>query len=445
MQVESPSSLLRHFAAAFAVLLSLSSAWAADHETVLYNFGAGSNDGVEPVALVRDASGNLFGITQVGGPRFDGTVFELSPAAGGGWTETVLHNFGNGSDGTEPLTITIDAAGNLYGTTEYGGTGVSDFCLYGHPPGCGTVFELSPLSRGGWSETVLYSFTGGADGSQAFGTPIMDATGNLYGTTVDGGSLGQGTVFELSASAGGTWTKTVLHSFGDGDDGSGPYAGVIFDAAGNLYGTTTSGGQRFSGPCQVSGCGSVFQLSPGAGGWAEIVLHSFAGGNDDGIQPWGSLILDAGGNLYGTTVLGGPYCPYAGALGCGTVFELSPRAGGSWTEAVLYRFSGSPDAQLPEGNLILDSTGKLYGTAIGGGVYGPGVVFELSHIAGGGWSETLLHSFGDGNDGEGPSANVVMDRAGDIFGTTGFGGAYYDGIAFELTPSTIRPAASAVN
>ena len=442
MKRKAPSTYWVAVAVSFTVVLFLTNAWAGDHETVLYNFGGGTHDGIEPTNLVMDAAGNLYGTTRVGGSTYDGTAFELSRIPGGGWAETVLHNFGHGSDGAEPLTITIDAAGNLYGTTAYGGTGVSDFCLVGHPPGCGTVFELSPLPRGGWSETVLYSFTGGADGSQAFGTLIRDAAGNLYGTTVDGGSLGQGTVFELSQSAGGNWIKTVLHSFGDGDDGSGPYAGVILDAAGNLYGTTTSGGQRFGGICQISGCGTVFELSPEASGWAEIVVHSFAGGDEDGIQPWASLILDAGRNLYGTTVFGGPYCAYAGGLGCGTVFELSPGAGGGWTEAVLYSFSGSPDAQLPEGNLILDASGRLFGTAIGGGVYGPGVVFELSHIAGGGWSETLLHSFGAGNDGEGPSANVVMDRAGDIFGTTGFGGIYYSGIAFELTPPSVRPGSS---
>jgi uncharacterized repeat protein (TIGR03803 family) len=438
MQPKSSSTCLRAVAVTFAVVLFLTNAWAADHETVLYNFGASPYDGVEPTNLIMDAAGNLYGTTRVGGRSYNGTVFELSPIPGGRWTETVLYSFAGDPDGAEPLTITMDAAGNLYGTTEYGGRGVSDFCLMGHPPGCGTVFELSPRPGGGWTESVLYSFTGAADGSQAFGTLISDSAGNLYGTTADGGSFGEGTVFELSPGEGGDWTKTVLHSFGEGYDGSVPYAGVISDSAGNLYGTTTGGGQA-GGICQIDGCGTVFELSPSAGGWTETVLHNFGGPPDDGVQPWGSLIMDAAGHLYGTTVFGGSHCR---AMGCGTVFELSPGEGGGWSEAILHSFEGSPDdGSLPEGTLTLDAVGNLYGTT----VYGAsgGTVFKLSRIAGGGWRETLLHGFGEGNDGGDPSANVVMDRAGNLYGTTGYGGIYYAGIAFELTPPNVRPAASA--
>ena len=436
MQPKSSSTRLRAVAVTFAVVLSLTSAWAADHETVLYNFGASPYDGVEPTNLIMDAAGNLYGTTRVGGRSGNnGTVFELSPIPGGRWTETVLYSFAGDPDGAEPLTITMDAAGNLYGTTEYGGRGISDYCLMGHHPGCGTVFELSPRPGGGWTESVLYSLTGAADGSQAFGTLISDSAGNLYGTTADGGSFGEGTVFELSPGEGGDWTKTVLHSFGEGYDGSVPYAGVISDSAGNLYGTTTAGGQA-GGMCQIHGCGTVFELSPSAGGWTETVLYSFEG-PPDGAQPWGSLIMDAAGHMYGTTVLGGP-------SGGGTVFELSPTEGGGWTEAVLYNFEGPPDdGSLPEGSLILDASGKLYGTTWVGGTYGAGTVFELSQMVGGGWRETSLHSFGDGNDGVLPSANLVMDRAGDLYGATGDGGIYYHGIAFELTPPNVRPAASA--
>ena len=377
MQPKSLSTRLRAFAAGFAVVLFLTSAWAADHETVLHNFGNGIDDGIEPTNLIMDAAGNLYGTTRVGGRTYDGTVFELSHVSGGGWTETVLYSFAGDPDGAEPLTITMDAAGNLYGTTEYGGRGISDYCLMGHPPGCGTVFELSPRPGGGWTESVLYSFTGAADGSQAFGTLISDNAGNLYGTTADGGSFGEGTVFELSRGEGGDWTKTVLHSFGEGADGSVPYAGVISDSAGNLYGTTTGGGQAGGGICQIDGCGTVFELSPSADGWMETVLYSFNGPPDDGVLPEGSLIMDAAGHLYGTTVFGGPYC----GEGCGTVFELSPGEGGGWTEAILYSFEGSPnDGSLPEGSLILDAVGNLSGTP----VYGAsgGTVFELSAYGG---------------------------------------------------------------
>ena len=434
MQPKSLSSWLRAFAVSFAIVLFLTSAWAADHETVLHNFGDGLDDGIEPTNLIMDAAGNLYGTTRVGGGCNCGTVFELSPVPGGGWTESVLHNFVyDGIDGYEPLSITMDAAGNLYGTTQLGGV-----------HNAGTVFELSPMPGGRWAETVLYSFAGGNDGSQAFGTLVMDNAGNLYGTTFDGGSLGEGTVFELSPGEGGDWTKTVLHSFGEGYDGSFPYAGVILDSAGNLYGTTEEGGHPDGGYCQIFGCGTVFELSPSADGWTESVLYSFySDSNDsDGWQPWGSLIMDSAGHLYGTTVFGGPYCLPAGSFGCGTVFELSPNAGGGWTEAVLYSFSGPPDdGGLPEGSLILDAVGNLYGTT----VYGAsgGTVFELSPMVGGGWRESLLYGFGDGNDGGDPSANVVMDRAGDLYGTTGYGGIYYAGIAFELTPPYVRPAASA--
>ena len=286
-------------------------------------------DGARPQAgLIFDAAGNLYGTTFYGGslscdrPSACGTVFELSPPAAGrtAWTEMVLHSFINYTDGARPAAgLIFDAAGNLYGTTYE--AGVSHY---------GTVFELSPPAAGrtAWTETVLHSFAGAGGAVPAAGL-IFDSGGHLYGTTYVGGVSDYGTVFELSPPTAGrtAWTETVLHRFA-GTDGTNPVAGLIFDAAGNLYGTTLGGG--------VSDYGTVFELSPPAAGrtaWTETVLHSFAG--TDGANPAAGLIFDAAGNLYGTAAWGGnPACPLpppplaSGGLepfrGCGTMFELTP-------------------------------------------------------------------------------------------------------------------------
>ena len=266
-------------------------------EKVLHSFNA--KDGfVSYAALIFDAFGNLYGTTAGGGAYGDGTVFELTPKGGGGWTETVLHSF-NDKDGSAPYAgLIFDGAGNLYGTTLMGGHYVD-----------GTVFKLTPKGGGGWTETVLHSFNdNGKDGFAPLAGLIFDEAGNLYGTTYGGGTYGYGTVFELTPKAGGAWTETVLHSCNDnGKDGYESYASLILDAPGNLYGTTSVGG--------AYGYGTVFELAPKAGGgWTETVLLSF---NDkDGFSVLASLIFDASGNLYGTTYAGGAY-------GYGTVFEVA--------------------------------------------------------------------------------------------------------------------------
>jgi uncharacterized repeat protein (TIGR03803 family) len=227
-------------------------------------------------------------------------VFELSPRQGGGWTETLLHNFNNnGRDGVNPQAgLIIDDAGNLYGTTYRGG-------IYNS----GTAFELSPQQGGGWTEKVLHSFGHGSDGITPDANLTIDAAGNLYGTTYNGGIHGRGTVFELTPREGGGWTETVLHSFGNGSDGANPYAGLIIDANGNLYGTTLAGG--------IHTAGTAFELSPRqGGGWTETILHSFGNGTD-GNSPYAGLIFDASGNLYGTTLEGGIHS-------YGVVFEITP-------------------------------------------------------------------------------------------------------------------------
>jgi uncharacterized repeat protein (TIGR03803 family) len=412
---------LRAALAIFTAILFVTSIWAAAEEKVLHNFNNDGTDGYYPeVGLIVDAAGNLYGTTTAGGAYNSGTVFELTPAAGGGWTETVLHNFGNGTDGATPYAgLIFDAAGNLYGTTQYGGT-----------YGVGTVFELTPAGGGSWTEKVLYSFNlNGTDGAVPEAGLIVDAAGNLYGTTYFGGTYLYGTVFELTPAGGGGWTEQVLHSFNNnGADGSLPAAGLIFDAAGNLYGTTVNGG---TGSNCVLGCGTVFELTPAAGGgWTEQVLHSFNNNGADGSTPFAGLIFDAAGNLYGTTFAGGTY-------GYGTVFELTPAAGGGWTETVLHNFGNGTDGTAPYAGLIFDAAGNLYGTTSYGGTYNYGTVFELTPAAGGGWTETVLHNFGNGTDGITPYAGLIFDAAGNLYGTTFVGGTYGYGTVFEVTPVSV--------
>jgi uncharacterized repeat protein (TIGR03803 family) len=235
--------------------------------------------------------------------------------------------------------------------------------------------------------------------------------------------------------AGGFWTEKVLHNFSNtGPDGAEPVAGVIFDSAGNLYGTTLYGGVNRTHGGYV---GVVFELTPSGGGWIEKILYSFAQSKYDAAGPWGSLIFDSAGNLYGTTTSGGRY------FGDGTVFELSPQAGGSWTETILHSFSDAErDGYHPYCNLIFDSAGNLYGTTSQGGAYGQGsgfvggTVFELTPGSGGNWTERILHSFGNESDGSEPLAGLIFDAAGNLYGTTEFGGGGVGlgtGIAFEIS------------
>jgi uncharacterized repeat protein (TIGR03803 family) len=402
--------------AIFTVTLFVTSTWAAAQEQVLHSFGNGT-DGVRPSAgLIFDAAGNLYGTTSEGGAYGAGMVFELTPQAGGGWTEKVLHSFKffSVTDGVQPdAGLIFDAAGNLYGTTTSGGA-------YNN----GTVFELTRSPHavgGGWTLTLLHSFGNSTDGSAPSAGLIFDAAGNLYGTTSEGGTYGAGTVFELTP-AGGGWTEQVLHSFNnDGADGVSPSAGLIRDAAGNLYGTTYAGG--------TDAIGTVFELIPmPSGSWTEKVLHSFTYSGTDGAYPTG-LIIDAAGNLYGTTAGGGTYTS-------GTVFELtrSPHAvGGGWTLKVLHSFGNVTDGINPDSGLIFDGAGNLYGTTIGGPAYNNGTVFELTPEVGGGWTEQLVYAFSI-DDGANPIAGLIFDAAGNLYGTTMEGGAYGFGTVFEITP-----------
>lgn len=342
-------------------------------------------DGDDPSGpLLFDPAGNLYGTTFRGGKYANpdtsgGTVYQLTPDENGQWTQTVLHDFANGQDAAEPNGgVIADASGNLYGTSEIGGSLTGQCASYG----CGAVFELSPGSNGKWSETVLYAFTGAPDGISPYGGLVVDTAGNLYGTTIAGGANGGGTVFEVSPGTDGQWTETVLYSFcalANCADGEFPFDGLVLDGAGNLYGTTDDGG--VNADCSFgSTCGTVFEVSSSGGKWTESVLHSFD--NSDGAQPDAGVVFDAAGNLYGAPLLGGG--TGCGGMGCGTVIELQPAQNGAWSEKTLHVFqNGTKDGAGPYGGLVLDSAGSVYGvTEQGPGTacfgQGCGVVFQLT-------------------------------------------------------------------
>jgi uncharacterized repeat protein (TIGR03803 family) len=399
-------------AAVFAFLSTASPAFAAS-EKVLYSFcphpAAHCPDGRIPSAGVTfDTAGNLYGITSEGGASRNGLVFELI-SNNGKWTEKILHNFTGDKGGSRPnTTLILDASGNLYGTTFEGG--LDDCPGY---PGCGTVFELMPGTNGEWTLKVLHAFTG-KDGFEPEGNLILDSAGNLYGTTDAYGQYGAGTIFELIPSQKGPWTEKVLHNF-NRTDGSFPDAGVVMDGAGNLYGTTEEGGTYNEG--------TVYELTPNNGKWTEKVLHSFDRNGKDGALPFAGVTLDNAGNLYGTTAQGGAY-------DSGIVYELALN-NGKWEEKVLYTFSPTGYEYGTLHGVVFGKTGNLYGTTTGG-TYGEGTVFELLPNNGK-WIEKVLHNFGKGTDGAYPGS-LILDTAGNIYGTTGAGGNYEGGTVFEITP-----------
>lgn len=404
------SSVVLLTALLFFPIAATQQAQAQYAETVPYTF-TGATDGAAPAAgLVFDSKGNLYGTAVNGGntsgtncpgedpPTGCGVVFKLTPPSSGSgpWTQTVLYTFTGGSDGAYPqATLAIDSKGNLYGTASNGGNASGTICS--GLGGCGVVFELTPPSNGTgpWTESTIYTFIGNAgqnvDGAVPYASLIFDSQGNLYGTTL-GGGLGDGTVFELTPPSGGTgpWTESVLYSFTGVNDGANPLANVLFDAGGNLYGTTNSGG--------ASGHGVVFELSPPSGGsgpWTETPIYTFTG-RADGAYPYAGLISDSNGNFYGTTAIGGSRsgstCKRTN--GCGVVFELSAPSHNDpeWTETVLYSFGASSDGGYPYAGVIFDSNGNIYGTTVQGGdttganctgSVGCGVVFELSPPSGG--------------------------------------------------------------
>jgi uncharacterized repeat protein (TIGR03803 family) len=418
--------------------------------TVVHSFTGGASDGARPhVALILDGAGNLYGTTYSGGTSNDGTVFTIDAAVS---TFTVLHSFaGNPTGGAHPeASLVLDGAGNLYGTTSYGGaadtgavftvtTAGTGFAILhsfawggteaSHPypslvlDGSGNLYGTTyagghsssgvifTLKTDGSGFTVLHSFAGGeADGANPYGALVLDGSGNLYGTTSGGGASGEGTIFTITT--GGTGF-TVLHSFAGGDaDGANPYGALVLDGSGNLYGTTSGGG--------ASGEGTIFTITTGGSGFA--VLHSFAGGTTDGATPKAGLLFDGSNILYGTTSSGG-------ASGVGTIFKVQPDGNNF---GILHSFAGgSSDGADPEGSLVLDGSGNLYGTTAQDGASGAGTIFTYTTDS----TFELLHSFAGGpSDGANPYASLALDGSGNLYGTAVNGGASGSyGVVFTVT------------
>jgi len=372
--------------AMFSALLLTARQAQAQTEIVLYNFTGGS-DGSEPQSnLTSDGKGNFYGTTDGGGVG-TGTVFELSPNGSGGWNETVLHSFCSVPgcpDGELPVgNVIFDRAGNLYGTAEGGGNA---------PDAGGVVFELSPVGAN-WTETILHSFAGGADGAQPMAGLIMDPAGNLYGTTYGGGNGNAGTVFELSPNGGG-WTEQVIYNVSIGVGG-----GLNMDTAGNIFGFTPS---------------TVFELSPnGTGGWNPTVILTFPRSYQKGPP-----VLDQDGNLYGTSG--------------GLVFKLIRGKNGKWKERGLYYFKGYKSG-APTTAIVFDASGNIYGTTASGGQYGNGTVFELvAPVGPGSYQGKVLWSFNNA-DGNLPWDSLILDSTGNLYGTTYRGGSSGYGVVFEVT------------
>lgn len=383
--IRSPLAIPALMVLASAALAPLTGA-SANTEKVLYSFRDGDDGAVPAGPLIRDKDGNLYGTTiqggTAGGPYDLGTVFELMPDG----SELVLHTFAGGADGSYPFGLVRNANGNLYGATTVGGGDCN----------CGTIYRLRPSGK----KTTLHVFTGGKDGASPSGLAI-DAHGDLYGFASSGGAHAHGVVFTISRHG----KERVLYAFTGADDGARPTGNPVFDASGNLYGNASAGG--------ASGHGVVFRLTPDG---TQSVLHAFAGGSD-GSEPSGPPVLDAKGNLLGTTAQGGSHNK-------GTVFEIA--ADGH--ETVLYAFAGDTDGGTPESGVILDTSGNLYGGAYYG-AYAQGAVFKVTPVG----HERVLYSFTGGRDGFDPSyGGLVMDKRGNLYGTGMGGGTTGSGVVFKI-------------
>jgi len=419
--------LLSKISAARLVVLALSLSFGLQARgqtlNVLRNWGVARGDGNIPYSdLIKDASGNLYGTTLSGGAHNLGTVYRLTPTSNGGWNETLLYSFSGGADGGSPHSpLFRDSAGNLYGTTVTGGIDAKNCTSTVQGSGCGVVFKLSPTQNPPWTETVVYTFTGGQDGGNPYAGLVRDQSGNLYGTAVTGGSGGHGTVYRLTPTANG-WQQKTLHSFAGSSDGNEPYAPVVLDARGNLYGTTYVGG--------AAGYGVVYRLSRRQSGfWVEKILHTFEGQSaNDGAQTFSGVVLDKNGNIFGTTLGGGKFA-------YGTVFELT--AANNFASTILHSFNlNGRDGTLPNG-VIFDQSGNLWGTTQGAGENdGNGTIFKLTPGSNG-WTETVMFTFQGSKDGTYPNDTLLMDAAGNFYGTTIWGGTLgptNGGVTFEFIP-----------
>jgi uncharacterized repeat protein (TIGR03803 family) len=388
---------------------------------IIYSFTGGA-DGGDPMSdLTLDAAGNLYGTTSGGGTGACnsgcGTVFELKRTQDG-WKEQVLYSFVGGRDGAGPEAgVILDKAGNLYGTTAGGGDN------------WGTVFRLAPDSHRGWTESILYTFTNGNDGANPQADLTFDAEGNLYGTTF--AFDGYGSVFDLIRQANGSWAEKTIHTFTGAPDGTNPSSAVILDSVGSVYGMTEFGGTERCLYVEFRpGCGVVYKLTPTSDrNWTESVIYDFVRGGGSAVNPSAGLILDNVGHLFGTTLQGGD--------GLGTVFGLT-QSQKVWQQNVLYRFNGNPDGRLPVGRVEMNAEGALFGATIQGGKNNFGTVFELKRSETNVWKERVLHSFGSAPDGSYPQAGIALDSRGHLYGTTSGGGGTACnngcGTVYEITP-----------
>jgi len=386
-----------------------SGARAASTTDVIYSFAGGADGEYTDTDLVIDSAGNLYGTSVLGGDFGGGTVFQLTPS-GNSWIHTVLYSFSGGADGGEPYKgVTLDAEGNLYGTAVTGGAGsceggcgvaykltnsggtwtqtvIHSFTggddgsgpgagltidnhgnLYGMAPtgganGLGVIYQLHPDQSGNWTLKVIHTFTGGTDGATGSAGRLLLHGGHLYGAATAGGANGKGAAFQLTPTPSGEWNLKTIYSFKGQPDAGFPYGGLTFDASGNLYGTTYYDG--------ANNLGAVYELAPKpTGEWKEKVLYSFKGGSD-GSNSISNLVFDAAGNLYGTTSEGG--------LGSGTIFRLTPGANGTWTERVAHRFQGPPDGAFAYNGMVADTTGNFYGATVHGGTDDEGAIYKFT-------------------------------------------------------------------
>ncbi len=395
-----------------ALTLAAVPAAQAQTYTIIGNFG-NNGSGVNPLYVTLDRGGNVYGTTYYGGLSYlgYGVVFKLT-RHGSNWIQSVLYDFTGGSDGGHPYGgVIFGPDGSLYGTAAGGGR-----------VGQGVVFKLQPPATECrsvacyWTETVIYNFTGGADGGGPQGNIVFDRAGYLYGTTLTGGIGGNGTVYELSPAP-GQWNWSAVQEFPNSSTGTEPANGVIFDQAGNLYGTTVSGGSNNDGV--------VYELTPGASGWTQTILHNFAGSPNDGAIGAG-LAFDSHGNLFGFTESGG-YEDW------GVTFELQPTGSSGYNYSVIYLFMPQPGGapgyiEVP----LLDSAGNVYGSGTSGGSGNAGVVFELTP-SGGDWNFITLHDF-SGPDGDEPGGNLAFDAQGNLYGCTEYGGRYGEGVVWQIMP-----------
>lgn len=403
-------------------------AFAVDKQSTLYGF-KGKADGGNPYSgLIADSAGNLYGTT------YDGGISCPSLKTCG-----TVFELSPSSSGSWTETVLYSFTGGADGAAPEAGLvfdthgnlfgtayagGGSTACEVG----CGTIFELSPSSSG-WTETTLYQFQGGtADGQYPLGSLTFDASGNLFGTAFLGGANGGGTLYELSPNSTGGWTKTTIYNF-TFNQGIYPQNGVIMDSAGNLYGTLSQGGSS-AGDCSNGGCGTVFRLSKTSTGWRFGLLYMFE--SPGGLQPHAGLVFDAAGNLYGANFYGGKTtCTET----CGTVFELSPATQGQWKFSLLHSFTGGSDGSHPPSTLIIDSAGNLYGTSFGP----PSTVFRISPAASGGWQFEVLATLSNASVYYN-TAPLLRDAAGNLYGAADFGGSTLCkdgcGLVYELSPIT---------